>query len=342
MTRLTSTPFQSPQENATSSTRTEWRSWAAALHLRSFTRPGFNFQMLYGAITLLISSSIGCKLTRVYVPNAASMVLALVVVAAILLPLYIYLREREKPYFANLLVVIFWAIFFAYMFNFPAEIGARIGSRFPLRDAQLARVDRLLGMPIPTIMMWASQNWLGRAASVTYFWLFPFMRTAILLPPLAGRSQGAQKFLIANLVMFVLGIPLFTLLPAIGPWYGYHTPARPDQLASQDTMLFLRTSFSCEFRMPTGIICFPSFHVVWAVLCVYALWSFKLLRIPASALAALIILSTVTTGEHYLLDLAAGALIATASILCAERLAELPRRPLHIRQSASQAGSPSS
>jgi hypothetical protein len=294
-----------------------------ALSLRAFLRPGFNLQMIYAAIVIVTFSAIGCRLTQVSVPNAANMVLALTIAVALLLPLAIFLRERNNQYFADLLSVIFWAVFLAYMFNFPAEIGARLGARFPLRDGQLAQFDRAVHLPIPTITAWASQHWLGRTASATYFWLFPFMRLAILLPPLAGRAQSAKKFLTANLLMFLLGIPLFVLLPAVGPWFGYHTLPRPDQLASQGTLLFLRKPAPCEFRMPTGIICFPSFHVVWAILCVYALWSFKFLRVPASVLAALIILSTVTTGEHYLLDLAAGAFIAIASISCTEKLTGL-------------------
>lgn len=282
--------------------------------------------MIYGAIALLIVSVIGCRLTKVHVPNAADMGLALVVVTSALLPLVIYLRERKKNYVADLITVIFWAVFLAYMLNFPAVIGARLGSRIPLKDYQLAQADRILRMPIPMIMDWATQHWIGRVASATYFWLFSFMRIAVLLPVLAGRAQGARKFLTANLVMFALGIPLFAVFPAVGPWYGYHTLARPDQLASQETLLLLRNSLQCDFRMPTGIICFPSFHVVWAILCVYSLWMFKTLRVPASIVAALIIMSTVTTGEHYLLDLAAGALIAIVSILCAQFLAKLPDR----------------
>src|SRR5215831_1594652 len=150
MAKLTPTNFQSSEQSAVHPT-TLPRSWTAILDRRILMRPGFNLQMLYGAISILVLSAIGCWLTQVYVPNAADMLIALVVVVMILLPLFIFLRERKKRYFADFIAVIFWAVFFAYMLNFPAEIGARIGAYFPLRDDQLAHVDRVLGLPIPVI-----------------------------------------------------------------------------------------------------------------------------------------------------------------------------------------------
>ena len=241
------------------------------------------------------------------------------------MPLFIYLSETRKKYILDLLLVISWALFYTYTLNLPVVVAARIGSHIALKDAFLVQFDRAVGMPIPAIVSWASHNWLGQFASGCYFWLFPFMRVAVLLPPLAARARHAQQFLTANLVSFFVGLPLFALFPAVGPWYGYHTSARPDQLGSQATLFLIRHSGPCQYHVPTGIVCFPSFHVVWAILCARALWSFRLLRVPAVILAALIILSTVTTGEHYILDLIAGAIIAVIAIYAAEWLSKIQR-----------------
>ena len=68
-----------------------------------------------------------------------------------------------------------------------------------------------------------------------------------------------------------------------------------------------------------GIICFPSFHTIWSVLSVVALWPFRSLRVPSSLLASLIVISTVTTGWHYMSDVFAGLLFAGISLACADR-----------------------
>jgi hypothetical protein len=52
-----------------------------------------------------------------------------------------------------------------------------------------------------------------------------------------------------------------------------------------------------------GIVCFPSFHVIWAVLSGWSLWSIKPLRILGAELASLVV---VTTGWHYVCDVLAG------------------------------------
>jgi len=59
-----------------------------------------------------------------------------------------------------------------------------------------------------------------------------------------------------------------------------------------------------------GLICFPSFHTILAVLAGVALWSIPYLRWAAAALAALIVVSTVTTGTHYVVDVVAGLGVA--------------------------------
>ena len=318
--------FQAHDSGANDLGGSRFRSLATELKC-SLRRPGFNMQMIYAAVAILCVSVVGFSLTQVHFQDTGNMVLALLLTIAVMTPLLIYLSETRKKYIFDLLLVVFWALFYAYLLNLPVVVATRIGSHIALKDAYLANFDRAVGLPIPAIVAWAAQNWLGRFASGSYFWLFPLMRVAILLPALAGRAGHAQKFLTANLVSFFVGLPLFALFPAVGPWYGYPIPARPDQLGSQATLLLFRQAGPCQYHVPAGIVCFPSFHVVWAILCARALWSFRLLRVPVVSLAALIILSTLTTGEHYIVDLIAGAIIAVIAIYAAEWLSKIRLSP---------------
>jgi hypothetical protein len=299
----------------------------ARSRFQSLTKPSCNLQMAYAGVAILIVSIVGCHLTSVEVPFAGSTAIGFAFALVAALPLLLYLQEKEKLYLFDSILTIFWALFLTFMLVFPATIAARLGSGIALQDSRFAELDRALGVSTPGIMAWASAHWLGNLVNKSYFLLFPLMRIAILLPVLAGKVKHAQKFLSANVVAFALGLAMFALLPAIGPWYGYHLAARPDQTASQALLLLIRRPGPYLYQNPEGIICFPSFHVVWTILCAQALWGFRALRLPVSVLSGLIIFSTMTTGEHYFVDVLAGILLAAMGIVTANRLSELSNSP---------------
>jgi membrane-associated phospholipid phosphatase len=60
----------------------------------------------------------------------------------------------------------------------------------------------------------------------------------------------------------------------------------------------------------SGIVTFPSFHVVLALLPVLALWPRRVLRPFLALVSAAICLSTLTTGWHYATD-GIGGLVVT-------------------------------
>ena len=55
-----------------------------------------------------------------------------------------------------------------------------------------------------------------------------------------------------------------------------------------------------------GIVAFPSFHTILAILSVRALWGIGKLRAIGTALGVAICLSTVATGWHYVIDVLSG------------------------------------
>jgi len=117
---------------------------------------------------------------------------------------------------------------------------------------------------------------------------------------------------------------LFMLLPAVGPWYPHQFAPNALQQECQNGLLRLRSPgvFDYSFAVQeAGIVCFPSCHVIWSVLAAAALWGFRWLRVPVALLCGMIILSTMTTGWHYLVDVLAGLVVSAFSLAAARRLA---------------------
>jgi len=70
-----------------------------------------------------------------------------------------------------------------------------------------------------------------------------------------------------------------------------------------------------DFTKANGIVTFPSFHAIFAVIFTYAVrrvrWAFAIM----APLNAMMLMSTPTVGGHYLVDAAAGIAVAVAVIV---------------------------
>jgi membrane-associated phospholipid phosphatase len=287
----------------------------AEAKLQTSASRSFHLHMAYASLVLVLVTWIACRLTSIEIPSVADFAIGMVFACAVVLTIAIFWHEKGKTNLRDSILTLPWAIFLAGIV--PLLVLAAAKSNMPLQDSYLVRADQLLGINVPKIMTWSSRNWFGILANQTYPLLSPLITASALLPAFTGKVENAQKFLIANLIAFAIGLPLYALLPAVGPWYGYGTPPTPDQLQMQAAVMLFRGP-GHPISQLAGIICFPSFHAIWAILCVAALWGYRFLRFPVALLVAMIVCSTVTTGWHYFTDVLGGVVIAALSLSAAQ------------------------
>ena len=281
--------------------------------------PRFDWLMAFASATVLAISFAGCKLTLIRIPDLATTILGTVLLIPIILLIPIYWHEKGKIELRDAALTIPWCLIFRFTLGYTVAIAGRLGMNIPLQDEYLARLDHSLGVSVPEIMEWSSHHWFGNFVSRTYPLLFPMLQISFFLPALTGKVRAAQQFITSNLIAFAVTVPLFGLFPAVGPWYGYHLPANPTMAACQLSLFHLRAAGPYTLNL-YGVVCFPSFHVIWVLLCANSLWCFKPLRIPVVILSALIVLSTMTSGMHYFVDVLAGLLVAAAAIAASRAL----------------------
>jgi membrane-associated phospholipid phosphatase len=271
----------------------------------------FHIKMAYMCAAFLALSLVGCYLTSVRIQDAPESIIFLTVCLAMICPLPIYWHGKGRDDMRDAAMTIPWFLLLVVILPIPVDVFARLG--FPLQDFRLGRIDHIFGVHIPGITAWASYSLLGKLANRCYPLLIPLGAISFLLPALTGRVKYAQRFLLSNLAAFIIGLPLFSLVPAIGPWYSYNTTPSAAQSLCQSGLLRLRNP-DPYVGSASGVVCFPSFHVIWAILCAAALWTYKPLRVPVTILCGLIILSTMTTGWHYFSDVIAGVAVAILSM----------------------------
>ena len=197
----------------------------------------------------------------------------------------------------------------------------------PLADPPLARADAALGF-----------DWRDWHGVVTYHpWLhaaFTFaynsMQAQIILClvgfPLLGRRRRADEMAWAFVLSVTSTLALSTFLPAESAWayFGY-APNEPSSTLLQ--FLALRGGEMRELAPPNlgGVVTFPSYHAVWAILLPWLLrgtWLF----LPALLLNATMLGASVSEGGHYLVDIIGGAAVAGATIVII-RLVPILTRP---------------
>jgi hypothetical protein len=221
-----------------------------------------------------------------------------------------FLNEKKKWARRDAILMLPWTLVVASLITQAAPTTATFS--FPLRDDLWRNFDAHLGISIPALIAFAAGHpIINKILTDCYdFALHPMVLLAILLPPLAGKREAAQKFVLANALSFVVALPFMLFLPAIGPWVGWHFPPSALQQQCALTIQELRQGSLIIKDSFGGIVCLPSFHVFWAVVSAHALFPFRFLRYPAMLLAALITIGTMTTGWHYGVDVLAGLLMA--------------------------------
>jgi membrane-associated phospholipid phosphatase len=154
------------------------------------------------------------------------------------------------------------------------------------------------------------------------------MIAAVILPVIAGKLTHAKEFIVANCAAALMGTCTFPLIPGTGPWAVYHLAPNSDQLRCAEMIHLLRQPgpFRIDLNYNSGLICFPSFHVILTILSAAALWSVRPLRPFVAIVCVLIMASAVSTGWHYVIDVLGGIGFAAASIGAAKVFTRIEAR----------------
>jgi membrane-associated phospholipid phosphatase len=188
----------------------------------------------------------------------------------------------------------------------------------PLADALLARCDAALGLSAPATVRWTVDRpaiaWLLGAA---YFSLIPQTILAIAWLGLSDRRGNLDTFLVRFMLGGLITAVGFYWWPAAGTYGAAHNLPVPSYCQKCLEHLEALRSGShtvITWRETEGLITFPSFHTIWALLLAAAFYRTRLFW-PLALLNVLVVVSTITTGMHYYVDVLAGLLISAFVML---------------------------
>lgn len=208
-------------------------------------------------------------------------------------------------------------------------------ANLPLRDEALLAYDRSLGFDFRRYLYFVNDRpWLVSVLGRGYGsinWQLPII---VIVLPLAGFGRRVAEFIFAFTLALLATIIISTAVPAIGV-YGVlgltgldfpnivegggpnHYPGGYADTLRVAPMLRDGTHRMLDFFDMTGVLTFPSFHAISAVLYTWTFWCIRWLRPFSLLVNGLMLLATPIGGGHFVVDVLAGVLIATASISAA-------------------------
>jgi membrane-associated phospholipid phosphatase len=186
-------------------------------------------------------------------------------------------------------------------------------------DAALVRIDRaVLGVDAGVWIGRFATPALSHALAICYgaYFVVPGALAALLYG--AGARSLFRDFIVAGSLVAVLGFVGYLLVPAVGP-YVFQSDLYPTRLPGGGyAPAFVKTVD--DFR---GVArdCFPSLHA--AHMTVALVFAHRFRRAVFLALMPIgigLYVSTIYLRMHYLVDVAAGVLLAAAAVLAAPRI----------------------
>lgn len=269
----------------------------------------FHATMAAIAVIVMVISAVGCYANKLTV-SLSQFTPKLFLLCALLVLATMYRWRREQKCF-NLVLMAFWAILLSNLHMFPMYMAAR--QDVEMHDALLAGIDRTIGIEVPDILEAMKRfPFLTQALDVIYNTLLLLMVTATIVPPLCNRMDKAKEYALGCTISAALSFPMFACFQAIGPWVYYEYAPNSAQSGYMKIFAELKTNtwFVIDLSNLDGLMTFPSFHTVLAVLSAIAMWQIPYARWLSGILASLIVVSTVTSGSHYLVDIIGGVFLS--------------------------------
>lgn len=242
-------------------------------------------------------------------------------ISYLFLSYFIYKKEFLKNKKARLAMssqaMLGIGIFIA--FNATAEVMDYILTGtivLPEWDQRFAAWDVMLGFHYLSYYHFVqSIPWLSKLLKSVYGLVIVEVLFMMIGLPLSGHVRKARWFMLWYIITGIITMVIGVLMPAKGAFVYYHLPVAL-HTAYVPVMADLRngTLRTINFANAQGLVCFPSFHAILAVLSIAAGWSWKHLKYPFLVFNILVIFSAPIDGGHYGVDVLAGIIIALITI----------------------------
>lgn len=209
----------------------------------------------------------------------------------------------------------------------------------PRIDASLAAADRFLGFHWDAVMLaMADRPRLNLFFFGVYNAVLPEIALVLVALAWSGKVEHVYRYCVAVGVGALIAIAVWTLRPSFGAESFYaavpavaRLPLSVDADYGRVLVGLLRNGPG--FIAPSdirGLIGFPSYHAVLALLAIFYAWPLRRLRWPLLALNGTVLVATPIQGGHHMVDVLAAFPVALGALWIAGSLRLAADKPWNV------------
>jgi len=225
----------------------------------------------------------------------------------------VYHRVRPNPRLALPAGLLAMLVLSGLLAGVISHAGLRL--HFPLIDPWLDHADRMLGIDTPWLAL-ALDRHAGPALNLIYVSAFPVIFVTALWLGFSGQAGRAWELGLGFAGSILVAAVIAVFFPALGNMAYHHldgAPGLPEGAGSYylEAFHYFRDGADPRFSLQqlSGVVEFPSFHMVMALLVPWGLRRTGIAGWIAAIWGALVVLSTIAIGGHYVIDLIGGLLL---------------------------------
>jgi hypothetical protein len=250
----------------------------------------------------------------------------------ILIASHYYGKWRDAPHIRMMCGAGICSMFFFVIYTATIVVLSYlvVSLNFPLYDRELAQWDAAIGFDWKAFLAWVNAHpYTGKMLIWAYHSSVVQLVLVILLLSITMKISRLQEFCDLYVMTSLVVVVLNGLFPAAGA-YAYHAP-EPTLFNNLNPSAGLwhiehfeglrNGSFRLiQLGQMQGLVTFPSFHTCFAMTLAWCFRDFRWLFPIAILVNGAVLVSTLSEGGHYLVDVLAGIVITIACIVLRQRV----------------------
>ena len=204
-------------------------------------------------------------------------------------------------------------------------------------DAPLAALDRALGVDWPAMMTFVAHYPLtNMGLQFVYISVLPQIAVLVLCLGFFGKPEQIYRLCVAVAAGAAISMAIWTMAPSFGAFSVYDLPpnvaghlalALDGRYAHALVGLLAHGPGHISPAAAKGLIGFPSYHAVLAMLVVWYARTIPTARWIALGVNAVVLIATPIQGGHHVVDVLAGFAVAAVAIRAADLAVRFAARP---------------